>query len=949
MPRIGRKRAKPSVITLADLARDAGQWEIAARYYQTALSRNPRRPPIWVQYGHVLKEAGQLRQAEEAYLAAIANDRQYADAYLHFGHVLKLQGRDLEAQGWYLRALTLDPSLDSAADALASLGWSKEQMAELDNLLGSSQLSAVRPRSETPLCLVSGERTGEEKTHAPGIHESRQTIPDAENQTRAQKSSPVLPPSPRQFRVLYVSGACNTPGHRYRVTHYIDALAGIGIDAQWVRLDDCESNIHRLKQASLVVIWRSELTPALSRFMEAAKQAWLPLVFDTDDYVFEPEIAKPMYIDGIRGWSDGDIEGYRTGVRAYRDTLLSCQFATFTTNFLVQRGKELGLRSFLLPNGLDQSTIEFSREANNQRAQAQADGVVRIGYAGGTHTHQRDFAQCAEAVAAVLRQCPECRLVLFRDALEAPYLNTDEFPSFRGVENRIEWRQHVPFEGVPAEIARFDINIAPLEYGNPFCEAKSELKYFEAGCLAIPSIVSPTAAFRDAVRHGETGYLAASPEDWSKALLALVKDRALRERIGNAARKHVLEAYGPDALAQAAYEAYRQIIEIYRAEIGREDDALTVTMALPGYSRGSGGIAKAISLMRGLSQRGHDVALHFPDDNFETTEHIRQDHGLHENVPITCGKQILKPSDVAVATHWETAYFLHGQPTCATVKAYFLQDYEPLFYAMGDKYIGAERSYRLGLRHVSYGPWVRDRVKREVGVECDWVPFFIDKAIFYPDPEVQRSSSRLVVFARPELRRRLWALTVTAIELFLNQTQFSGTVEFFGSNASVDLPFPYIWRGVITPQEMAVLFREATVGVALSSTNVSMVPFEMMACGLPVVDIDYRDNYINYGSRENVCLLPPEPESIAAGLAQLLSNNATLDSLSRNALGLIQHMPDEASVVYKFEQLLKEYLIAQSHGLSNCALVEPFQIPLSAKSVLAVRNDRAVLTPTAVE
>ena len=64
MLKFARKRIKPSVITLADRARDAGQWELAATYYQRALGRKPKNPPIWVQYGHVLKESGHLADAE---------------------------------------------------------------------------------------------------------------------------------------------------------------------------------------------------------------------------------------------------------------------------------------------------------------------------------------------------------------------------------------------------------------------------------------------------------------------------------------------------------------------------------------------------------------------------------------------------------------------------------------------------------------------------------------------------------------------------------------------------------------------------------------------------------------------------------------------------------------------------------------------------------------------
>src|SRR5947209_19386750 len=111
MLRFGRTRPKQSVITLADRARDRGQWEHAAGYYRLALRRNPLNPPIWVQYGHVLKETGHLAEAEKAYRTAIAQDRRSADAHVHLGHVLKMQGKNEQARSAYLRALAIDPSL----------------------------------------------------------------------------------------------------------------------------------------------------------------------------------------------------------------------------------------------------------------------------------------------------------------------------------------------------------------------------------------------------------------------------------------------------------------------------------------------------------------------------------------------------------------------------------------------------------------------------------------------------------------------------------------------------------------------------------------------------------------------------------------------------------------------------------------------------------------------
>jgi glycosyltransferase involved in cell wall biosynthesis len=142
MPLLSRRHVKPSIITLADKARDAGQWGHAVRFYRKALVRGPRNPSIWVQYGHALKESGELRdpdklaQAEIAYRQALSLDPGVADSHLQLGHVLKLQGKIEEAQAAYLRALALDSSLNGATLELAQFGWSAAHLSELRGAIG---------------------------------------------------------------------------------------------------------------------------------------------------------------------------------------------------------------------------------------------------------------------------------------------------------------------------------------------------------------------------------------------------------------------------------------------------------------------------------------------------------------------------------------------------------------------------------------------------------------------------------------------------------------------------------------------------------------------------------------------------------------------------------------------------------------------------------------------
>src|ERR1051326_1195498 len=114
-------RREPSVISRADRAREAGQWEAAAGLSRIALDRKPRTPPIWIQYGHALKEAGNRTAAEAAYRNAIAYQPDGPEAYLQLGHVLKLEGKIAEARLAYQCALVLDTSLADAARELSRL------------------------------------------------------------------------------------------------------------------------------------------------------------------------------------------------------------------------------------------------------------------------------------------------------------------------------------------------------------------------------------------------------------------------------------------------------------------------------------------------------------------------------------------------------------------------------------------------------------------------------------------------------------------------------------------------------------------------------------------------------------------------------------------------------------------------------------------------------------
>ncbi|MDP2837953.1 MAG: glycosyltransferase, partial [Candidatus Moranbacteria bacterium] len=102
-------------------------------------------------------------------------------------------------------------------------------------------------------------------------------------------------------------------------------------------------------------------------------------------------------------------------------------------------------------------------------------------------------------------------------------------------------------------VAEMDINLAPLEMGNPFCESKSELKWFEAGLVAVPTVAAATQTFVEAIADGVDGYVAHTEREWQEKLERLITHPEERQNMGVQARQSVLARYVTTAGNEQAY------------------------------------------------------------------------------------------------------------------------------------------------------------------------------------------------------------------------------------------------------------------------------------------------------------------------------------------------------------------------------------------------------------
>lgn len=377
--------------------------------------------------------------------------------------------------------------------------------------------------------------------------------------------------------ILFVSGEPDTPGSLYRCLRNAAACETAG---HIVRVRPCpQVGPDDIIPADIVVLWRVEYSPHVATLISLTKETGGLVIFDIDDLMVLPLLASISVIDGIRSVgskTEADIHRCFSNMRA---TLDRSDAAFGTTETLTGHLRRLTPLAFTLPNIFDAATLRRSTMAARIRAAAGSDGLIRIGYATGTRTHQRDFAIVAPTLIALLKDHPNLRLVMFRESTNHnPVILTGEFPALNSVADQIEWRDLVPLTALPDEFARFDISIAPLETGNLFCEAKSEIKYFEAALCDVPTVASPTAPFRGCITDGVTGFLADTPEDWHAALSRLIADPALRRRLARNARNEVLWNFGPERQAL--------LFESVIMSLGNEDATARATelmLARKGY------------------------------------------------------------------------------------------------------------------------------------------------------------------------------------------------------------------------------------------------------------------------------------------------------------------------------------------------------------------------------
>lgn len=359
-------------------------------------------------------------------------------------------------------------------------------------------------------------------------------------------------PSIRRVRVLFVTQyGVLAASSRTRVFQYLPYLRALGVECRvltvlpdiagsqlmvtsqsWRKLLYYAWAVWRTFFCGLCAFWsaRESDLVLIQKVILPAPLRWLfgcckaPLVYDFDDAIFTTEVRRQNW---LAAWKE------RRNSRGVPAMLRICQLAVVENEYTAAFAACHCPRTLQITGPIDTDRYRPGPECNRRE--------VVLGWIGSASTLPYLYLIRAPLVE-LARRCPEVRLHIIGVVGVA----------IDGIETAaVAWS----LDDEVAYLQNFDIGLMPMP-DDPWTRGKGGYKLLQYMATGLPVVTSPVGINQQIVDNGSQGYWARSEEEWLERMLALVGDRALRRRMGEAGRERVESVY---ALGVQQVELGRQL------------------------------------------------------------------------------------------------------------------------------------------------------------------------------------------------------------------------------------------------------------------------------------------------------------------------------------------------------------------------------------------------------
>lgn len=262
-------------------------------------------------------------------------------------------------------------------------------------------------------------------------------------------------------------------------------------------------------------------------------------------------------------------------------------------------------------------------------------------------------------------------------------------------------------------------------------------------------------------------------------------------------------------------------------------------------------------------------------------------------------KKKLEEADFVCATSWDTVSFAKKLENA--YKLYFVQDYEPYFYKYGEEFLMCRSTYFQGLHMISLGSWNRDMIVKDADerdrakLKTDVVDFpynpgeysvggrkyssYSDKKKITVAAYVKFYGKRLPEFIPYMLQNTAKKLKKRGIEL---EILYFGEAKTYKPAGGKNL-------GQLSRSELKELYKKADFGLVASMSNISLVPYEMHAAGLPVIEF-VDGTYTHFLPEDSAILTDISKTDIAQKLYEAVKNPMILEKMHNSAMNAMKNL-----------------------------------------------------------
>lgn len=323
----------------------------------------------------------------------------------------------------------------------------------------------------------------------------------------------------------------------------------------------------------------------------------------------------------------------------------------------------------------------------------------------------------------------------------------------------------------------------------------------------------------------------------------------------------------------------------------KSDQIKILNWVIPEMGVGSGGHINIFRFISNLENMGFHSRIYIQKaSNFSDNDKLRDFLKKHfkildSRVEAFYDVSYASFAHAVIATSWQTAYFVRNFDNCIS-KFYFVQDFEPYFFALGSEYEFAERTYEFGLRGITAGDWLKEKLHNEYGMVTESFGFSYDKELYQP---LQKTDDikRVFFYARPVTPRRDFELGLLALNELSHRIP-ELEVFFAGWDVSTyEIPFKHKNAGILQLDQLSNAYAQCDMCLIISNTNLSLLPLEVMASNSVAV-CSKGENSTWLVNEKNSVLVDYNPIHIADTMEYYFNHPEELADIRRKGLEFAQ-------------------------------------------------------------